>query len=66
MAANSGALRHFVEVAAWVPLPDARWQLAWTLAEIADKQVITVAEGALTTIIGETRRPTRWCGSASW
>ena len=51
---DSGALRHFVEVAAWVPLPDARWQLAWTLAEIADKQVITVAEGALTTIIGET------------
>ena len=51
---DSGSLRHFVEVAAWVPLPDARWQLAWTLAEIADKQVITVAEGALTTIVGET------------
>ena len=52
---GSGSLRHFVEVAAWVPLPDARWQLAWTLAEIADKQVLTVAEGALTTIVGETR-----------
>ena len=32
-----------------------RWQLAWTLAEIADKQVIAVAEGVLTTIVGETR-----------
>ena len=44
------------EVAAWVPLPDARWQLAWTLAEIADERVFEPSqEGWLTTIVGETR-----------
>jgi hypothetical protein len=51
---GSGELRHFVEIAAWVPLPDTRWQLAWSLSEIAGTDVISVAEGALTTTSGRT------------
>ena len=49
---GSGSRRHFLEVAAWVPLPDSSWQLAWSLSEIAGKDIVSVAEGTLTTIAG--------------
>ena len=49
---GSGSHRHFLEVAAWVPLPDSSWQLAWSLSEIAGKDIVSVAEGTLTTIAG--------------
>ena len=29
---GSGTMRHFIEVAAWVPPEDSRWQLAWSLS----------------------------------
>jgi hypothetical protein len=51
---GSGTLRHFIEVAAWVPLEDSRWQLAWSLSEIADKDVVLVAEETLSTIAGNS------------
>ena len=50
---GSASKRHFIEVAAWVPTPDSRWQLAWSLSEIAGLDVVPVAEGTLTTITGD-------------
>jgi hypothetical protein len=48
----SGQLRHFIEVAAWVPLEDGRWQLAWSLSEIAGTDVLPVSATALSSIAG--------------
>jgi hypothetical protein len=44
--------RHFVEVMSWLPSQRHSWVLNWSLSEIVRDELISVAEGELTTASG--------------
>jgi len=43
-----GPRRHFIEASTWVPVSESRWELAWTLSEIVQADVVAVASEVLT------------------
>ena len=42
--------RHFIEVSNWLPVGRAQWRLMWSLAEVAEGDIVEVASRELTTI----------------
>lgn len=44
--------RHFIEIAAWLPLSESQWALQWSLTEITQVEVTKVASETLTTFEG--------------
>jgi hypothetical protein len=47
---EGAASRHFIEVAHWLPEGPSQWRLSWSLAEIAEGEIVEVAKKTLTTI----------------
>ena len=47
---DGATLRHFVEVAMWVPGDASTWSLQWSLGEIVEGDVVAVTTDTLTTI----------------
>ena len=51
-----GTRRHFIEAAAWLASPEAKWTLVWSLTEVSEDDAVSVANAELTTFDGASPR----------